>query len=170
MKLNIGCGRHVLDGWTNIDIQQSPHGTKPPDIMCDIRQIPLPDECADEIMAIHVFEHFYKWEVNGVLAEWRRLLKPGGLMVLELPDLLLCARNLINRTMGRHVDQLSMWGIYGDPRAEDPYMHHKWGWTPDTITVLLRENGFRKTLVTGETQWHRSGRELRDMRVEARRV
>ena len=76
-KLNIGCGKRVLPGWVNIDINAHPKAKRTPDILCDARQIPLPDMCASVVMALHVIEHFYRWEVEEVLAEWRRLLSPG---------------------------------------------------------------------------------------------
>jgi hypothetical protein len=51
-------------------------------------------------MAIHLFEHFYRWECERVLAEWRRLLKPRGRLVLELPDLHKCCLNIVKGRQG----------------------------------------------------------------------
>lgn len=168
MKINVGAGRHILDGWCNIDVQRSPRAKRDPEIFADARNIPLPDECADEVMAIHVFEHFYYWECASVLAEWRRLLKPGGLLVLELPDLLKCCQNVVDGTTdsGKHKDQFGMWGLYGDPREADQYMAHRWGWSPGSLSSFLRENGFR-AIAERPTQWHGTGRHRRDMRLEA---
>ena len=168
VRLNVGCGRHVLDGWTNVDVQRSPRAKRDPEIFSDARSIPLPDECADELMAIHVFEHFYRWEAEDVLAEWRRLLKPSGKLILELPDLEKCCRNVIDGGMkgGKDQDQLGMWGLYGDPRERDPYMIHRWAWTPRTLGDLLAANGFR-AIKERPTEWHPAGRAHRDMRIEA---
>lgn len=169
MRLNLGCGRHVLDGWTNVDAQVSSMAKRPPEILCDLKSIPLPDGCADEAMAIHVFEHFYRWESPIVLAEWRRLLRPGATLVLELPDLEKCCRNILEGRAGKgHPDQLGMWGIYGDPRDADPFMTHRWGWTPKTLKALLEERGF-VDVRHEPTKWHSSGREWRDMRLVSRR-
>ena len=173
MKLNVGCGRHVLDDYTNADIQVSAHAKRAPEILCDLRKIPLPNSCADELMAIHVFEHFFYWEVPAVMTEWRRLLKPGGLIVLEMPNILKCCWNIIHgigmEGGGKNPHALGLWGLYGDPRDEDPYMHHKWGWAPTTLKTLLLEFGFHK-VEEKETQWHKGGRKHRDMRIEARKV
>jgi len=166
MKLNLGCGRHVLEGWTNIDVQTSPHARCAPEILCDLKTIPLPDACAEEAMAIHVFEHFYFWEIPSVLHEWRRLLQPGGRLVLELPNLIKCCQNVIDGKMkgGKDPHQLGMWGLYGDPREEDPYMVHRWGWSPVTLKAMLESHGF--TQVREEpTKWHPAGRDHRDMRL-----
>lgn len=133
------------------------------DLVCDARQIPLPDSCATEVMALHVIEHFYRWEAPAVLAEWRRLLEPGGLLILELPDLAKACRNLL---AGKG-DQMAMWPLYGDPGPRDPYNCHKWGYTPKTMAALLGECGFGKIKML-PPQTH--GRRLeRDMRVECHR-
>lgn len=170
MKLNIGCGRHVLDGWTNIDIQRSGRAKRDPEIFADVREIPLPDECADEVMAIHVFEHFFPWECPGLVGEWRRLLKPRGKLILELPNLEKCCKNILDgiHKGGKHADQLGMWGLYGDPREQDPFMMHKWAWTPQTLTGFLERHGFER-IKERPTEWHPAGREYRDMRIEALR-
>lgn len=161
MKINVGCGRMVLDGWTNCDVQVSPKAPRPPEILCDAKKIPLPGESADVVMALHLLEHFYFWEVPSVLAEWRRLLKPGGKLILELPDLAKACRNLLE---GKG-DQWSMWPLYGDPGHEDPFMCHRWGYTPATLKAILVSNGFAKVHFCAP-QTH-GKRAQRDMRAEA---
>lgn len=164
MKLHVGCGRHVLDGWVNVDVQRSPKAKRDPEILADIRSIPLADGIADELMAIHVIEHVYIWEaVEEVLPEWFRLLRPGGRLVLELPDVMKAARNLIE---GKG-DQMSMWPIYGDWNHRDPYMMHRHGYTFATLRPILQRVGF-VDVREGRPQWHGS-REARDFRAEARK-
>lgn len=153
-----------MKGWINVDIQASPKAPYPPEILSDVRSIPLEDGCADEVMALHLIEHFYLWEVPDVLAEWRRLLKPGGLLVLELPNLLLAAKNLL---AGRD-DQACMWPLYGDPGHKDPYMCHRWGYTPATLEALLVANGFTQVKHMPPSQ--HGARVDRDMRLEARKA
>ena len=87
VKLNLGCGRRILEGYTNVDLPGNHSGIKP-DVEADLRKLPFPDEHADEIMAVHVIEHFYVWEVMSVLDEWKRVLKTGGKIILELPNLM----------------------------------------------------------------------------------
>lgn len=167
MRLNLGCGRHVLEGWVNIDVQRSPHAKREPEYLCDLRGIPLPDACADEAMAIHVFEHFYEWETSDVLTEWRRLLKAGGKLVLELPDLVKCCRNVLEGRAGKdHPEQLTMWGLYGDPAHRDPFMCHRWGWSPNTLSAKLTQHGF-VNIKQELPQWHAVGKVARDMRLVA---
>lgn len=168
MRLNVCCGVRIREGWTNIDVVES-EGHKP-DILADAKSIPLPDECADEIMCIHGFEHFYKWEVDELVTEWKRLLKPGGLLALELPDIVKCCQNLIAGYVlpGKDPDQMTMWGIYGDPRFKSPFMMHRWGWSPKTLRAFLKGHGFRD-ITDEQTQWHPAGRVARDMRITARK-
>lgn len=168
MRLNIGCGSRVLDGWTNCDIVRNPNAPRDPEILCDAKAVPLPDECADTVMAIHVFEHFYRWEADGVLEEWKRLLKPGGLLILELPNLVKCCENYLSglKRGGKDPDQLARWGVYGDPRTGDPYMCHPWGYSPAELIGMLKQHGFRNAQEK-VTEFHPAGRKHRDMRIEA---
>lgn len=155
MKLNLGCGKRHLAGYTNVDLAPTA------DLVADVRAVPLPDECAEEVLAVHVIEHFYKWEVQPLLAEWRRLLVPGGLLVIECPDIVKAAQNLIDG-MG---SQMTMWPLYGDPGHQDPLMCHRWGYSPGTLIYEVQWAGFRK-VKTLEPQWH--GKRInRDMRLEA---
>jgi ubiquinone/menaquinone biosynthesis C-methylase UbiE len=167
--LNVCCGKRYRDNMINIDVVAQ-NGYRVPDILADARKIPLPDGHADEVMSIHGFEHFYRWEVDTLITEWKRLLKPGGLLVLELPDLIKCAKNVLSgySHSGKDPEQFSMWGLYGDPRTEDPYMCHRWAWSPATLAAFLRSHGF-KDIVEKQTEWHPGGREHRDMRIEARK-
>lgn len=167
MRLNIGCGARRIAGYTGIDAVPRPAA----DIVAKANAIPLASGCADEIMAVHLWEHFYFWECDEVIAEWRRLLRPNGLLVLELPNLIKCCENLIaGRSLpGKHPHQLGYWGIFGDPTTRDPYMGHRWGWTPETLSAFLAEHGFTAIRET-PTQWHPVGRNQRDMRIEARKA
>jgi ubiquinone/menaquinone biosynthesis C-methylase UbiE len=157
VKINAGCGRHKLPGFVNVDVQGDP------DLTADLRAIPLPDGCADELQAMHVIEHFYLWETPAVLTEWRRLLKPGGRLVLELPNLEAACRNVLAGLP----DQMGLWPLYGDPSHADPFMCHRWAYTPASIKALLAEHGFRSIkILPPQTHGRRANR---DMRVEATR-
>ncbi len=178
MKLNIGCGRQVLEGWFNIDAALHSTAPRPPELIYAfqfdaegelIKRIPLDDGAVTEIMAIHVFEHFYQWECSAVLREWHRLLAPGGKLILELPDLIKCCQNVIDNRQGKKPDQLQRWGLYGDPREKNRLMMHPWGWGPQELIGVLGEHGFTD-IQHLPTQWHINGRANRDMRIEAVRV
>ncbi len=168
MKLNVGCGKRILEGWTNCDIARDPEADRDPEILCDAKQIPLPDGCADVLMAIHLWEHIYRWDCDEVMTEWKRLLRPGGILILELPDMMKFCKNIIDgaKRGGKHPDQLGMWAAWGDPRTRNPYMNHKWGWSPDSLSAYLKLQGFVK-ITQKLTEFHPAGRAHRDMRIEA---
>jgi hypothetical protein len=170
VRLNVGCGRHVLDGWVNADAVASKLAPRPPELLCDVSDIPLPAGSVRELMGIHIWEHLYRWQCDVVIAHWRRLMRPGALLVLEMPDLFKFCKNILEAKAGRrHPDQLGMWGLYGDPTEKDPYMAHRWGWTFSTLAPFLESHGFGQC-AEGEPQWHAVGRHDRDFRITARRV
>jgi SAM-dependent methyltransferase len=165
MRLNIGCGNRRLQGYVGVDATRRPAA----DIVAPAHAIPLADGCAEEVLAVHLVEHVFAWEVPALLAEWHRLLKPGGLLALEMPDLLKCARNLAEGRKTKKPDQLCMWGIYGDDTLRDPLMMHRSGWWFDRLQPLVAAAGFVK-ISERETQHHATGRGVRDFRLEARRA
>lgn len=163
MRLNIGCGDRRLPGYVGVDVV--PRSAA--DLLAPAHEILLPNDCADEVLAIHLVEHVFAWEVPALLAEWARLLKPGGLLVLEMPDAMKCARNLVEgRASKKKPDQLHMWGLYGDDTLEDPLMMHKSGWWFDRLSPLVAAAGFRD-ITEHETKFHPAGRGTRDFRLEA---
>ncbi len=163
MKLNIGCGKRRLPGYTGVDMTAQPSV----DIVAPADKVPLPDGCAEEVMAIHLVEHVFPWQVPDLLREWHRLLKPGGRLVLEMPDLLKACTNLAeNRRVGKHPDQGHMWAIFGDDTLKDPLMMHKAGWWFDRLKPVVEAAGFAQ-VVERETVFHPVGRGVRDFRLEA---
>ena len=157
--LNLGCGHHIYPKpWINIDLATKTD--KPPDIEADIRDLSMfPNDHADIIMAIHVIEHFYRWEVDPILAEWLRVLRPGGQLILECPDL----RKIIY-WFTKKSDNLSLttWALYGNPHHKDKKMCHRWGYTPAMLTQIMEAVGF-VDVQEEDPQTHY--KELRDMRI-----
>jgi SAM-dependent methyltransferase len=183
IKINYGCGQRVLPGYYNVDAVLHPDAKEKPQLIYAaefdkegnlIHKLPLDDGCASELMAIHVFEHFYRYNSEAILKEWHRLLKTDGLLILELPDLIKCCQNILmgldgETKKGKHPDQLGRWGLYGDPRLKDHFMTHPWGWAPRELMRILKHNGF-KDMVHKPTQFHPAGKLHRDMRIEARKA
>jgi predicted SAM-dependent methyltransferase len=169
MKINLGCGRTIYDDWFNVDVARSPLAKRDPDLFSDIRKLPaIADDCAEVVMAIHVLEHIERWEVEETLVEWRRILKPGGTLILEMPDLFKCCRNILTGREGNKPEQLGMWGLFGDWTHHDPLMMHKWAWSYRTLAPVLTAAGF-VSLREEETMFHQVGKGVRDFRVTAKK-
>ena len=83
-RMNWGSGEFPDVGWINSDIKEGP-GV---DIACDIRDgLPLETSSLDYIVSHHALVEIPMSEIVGVLQELRRVLKPGGVLRLGLPDL-----------------------------------------------------------------------------------
>lgn len=135
MKLHLGCGDVKLEEYVNIDLGIS---HLHPDRVWDLNKpLDYEENSVDEILAIHVFEHLDRPNLETVVASWFYCLKPGGMLLLELPNLeALCKAFLAEST-----DEVVKW-IYGN--QEHPGQYHKWGWTPASLADFLRKRGFTK--------------------------
>lgn len=153
MKLNLGCGKKKLEGFVNVDISASA------DVACDVQELPWPDGVADEVMAIHLLEHVPVQNVALVLKEWARVLKPGGRMVIEMPD-----RDKVFEFIRDGVDdpRLVLYPLWGDPRTHRTTVDvHRWCWTKHEVAALMRDAGL--TDIVSETPHFHIA--IRDMRL-----
>jgi predicted SAM-dependent methyltransferase len=83
-RLNWGCGPTPPSGWINSD-RLAGEGI---DVSCDIRQgLPLDADDFDYVVAIHALQDLPYLDVLPVLRELRRVLRPGGVLRLAVPDL-----------------------------------------------------------------------------------
>lgn len=162
MKLHLGCGARRLDGFVNVDIAGDAA-----DVRADLRDLPFGDASAEYIVSIHVIEHFHQWEVGPLLREWRRVLRPGGTLHLECPNILLAARNFVAGMESGDMEaalRLGFMAFYGEWEGANPYMTHRWGFWPESLAGALRDAGFEgMTLRPPQTHM----REARDMAMTA---
>jgi len=83
MKLHLGCGKRFIPGFVHIDAVDFPHV----DHVAAIDNLSfIPDSSVELIYNCHVLEHFKRRDVERVLAEWMRVLKPGGILRISVPD------------------------------------------------------------------------------------
>lgn len=84
LKLNVGCGRNILQGWKNLD-HVALEGV---DIVADIDQcknspIPLDDESVDEFLLSHVIEHLNN--PLDLMQELHRIATPNAVALIRTP-------------------------------------------------------------------------------------
>lgn len=83
-RMDWGCGEHPEPGWLAADLKDSPSIH----LSGDIRDgLPLPDGCLDYITSIHALPMISYPDLVPTLSELRRVLRPGGVLRLGLPDL-----------------------------------------------------------------------------------
>lgn len=114
--LNIGCGNNRLEESHGVDVRRngdvSGAGKQKglevdSDIVADATNLPLQNCTKDYIIAGHVLEHI----VNPIatLREWRRVLKPGGKLMLTVPNHRQIDTMIIDHTHLHAFDVKSVW-------------------------------------------------------------
>lgn len=82
--INLGCGSRYREGWTNLDISPTSPQVKAWDVLSGI---PFPDDTFEFVYHSHLLEHIPKSKVTGFLAECYRVLKPGCVIRVVVPNL-----------------------------------------------------------------------------------
>jgi predicted SAM-dependent methyltransferase len=77
IRLNIGAGQSNLPGFVSLDIKTGTDASG---------KLPYADNSVDEVYASHVLEHIHHSKANAALAEWVRVLKPGGRIRIAVPN------------------------------------------------------------------------------------
>ena len=82
--LNVGCGRRYDRRWVNLDLESRDASV----VQYDITQgIPFADNTFDAVYHSHVFEHLKPEQGERLLKECFRVLAPGGVLRIVVPDL-----------------------------------------------------------------------------------
>jgi len=101
--VDIGSGGDPVVHWA-ISLDLAPeayakyNADKPPahpiHIHCDCRMLPFKDETLDWVYSSHLLEDFWPWK--SILNEWKRVIKPGGKIIILIPDKELWTEAVIN--------------------------------------------------------------------------
>ena len=82
LLLHLGSGTQYKDGWVNVDLAGDPV-----DLAWNLaRPLPLPAGCAAGVFSEHVLEHLPFEAGLGLLREAHRVLRPGGIVRIVVPD------------------------------------------------------------------------------------
>lgn len=143
--LHVGCGGAPLPPWldgldeTRLDIDEQ-HA---PDIvanMCDLGEIGT----YDVIFSSHSLEHLTPSKARKALAEFLRVLNPGGKCIVMVPDtegVIPTNEPLFTSPAGPITGHDLFYGA-GWLVDQNPYMEHKSAWTKDTLSEAMLEAGF----------------------------
>ena len=82
--LNVGCGERIHEDWVNLDLVPRRPGV----IAHDIRSgLPFADNSFSAVYHSHVLEHMRRSAAPALLRECYRVLEPGGILRVVVPDL-----------------------------------------------------------------------------------
>lgn len=193
LKINIGCGMTPTAGWENFDnsisiklasfptLASLLHKAKliSPSQMDYIsfcqnsnirwadatKKIPLPNESVAVLYSSHMLEHLDRDEARSFLREAMRVLKPGGIIRLVVPDLAKAVEEYNHNKDGDEfiktllVCQANPKSLFARFRlALIGNRHHLWMYDTKSLSKFVRECGFKDpmSLSPGETTINRS--------------
>lgn len=134
VRIHLGCGEVDAPGFINVDLSDQPHVHRKQDVR-DLAS--FPDQSADLVYACHVLEHFYPAEHHDVLSEWMRVVRPGGILRISVPDFE--ALLLIYQACGGEVESIVS-PLLG---ADEGYRSHVSLFNERYLTRLLESSGAR---------------------------
>ena len=140
LNLHLGCGKRYIPGFVHVDLDDFPHI----DHRSRIDKLPMfEDGSVDLIYCCHAFEYFDRTEAPIVLAEWKRILKPGGILRLAVPDFeTLVSVYQRDRKLGEVLGPL-----YGRMPIHTPdgqrVIYHRTAYDYDSLKELCIRCGFR---------------------------
>jgi SAM-dependent methyltransferase len=157
--LHVGCGPYRPEAlppelrteeWQEIRLDIDPKMN--PDILGTITDLSaVADNSVDAVYSSHNLEHIYDYEVPLALAEFKRVLKKGGLTWLVVPDMQIAAEWVVKGDMDDQPLYISpggpvkaLWMFYGIGTSIPgiPYMAHKTGFTASSLHNRLTKAGF----------------------------
>jgi predicted SAM-dependent methyltransferase len=166
LKLHIGSGKYHIDSWLDIDIypgrvpdQSFPSGEKLKQFGLDIKWgLPFRDASASYVFSSHILEHFYyPGEALFVLGEIYRVLEPGGVVRLVVPDIEQCIMAYVNNDREFYSGRSETWTWWSKRHTRlDDFLDyagagveptsllssHKYGYDFETLQYLLEQAKF----------------------------
>lgn len=128
-KLNIGCGPTKLDGYDNLDNNLKWE----PDILADARDLPSDDNAYDLVQSYGFIEHIEPDDIQQVINEMYRVLKPGGEVRIGTEDLHFHVKRYME---GSGIDGWVLSAVYG------PHYSHKMLFDSHSLMKYMEKAGF----------------------------
>jgi SAM-dependent methyltransferase len=197
-KLNLGCGPNAPANWVNVDgswnawlsnhvylrktlsaigvlgknSQGAEWNVRP--LVHDLtKRLPFEDNTVSVIYGAHVLEHLYLADAQRLLGECKRVLRPGGVIRLVVPDLRSMVTNYLKNKNGGSpsasekiaaADRLNEKLGFRSPAPPTgnalfkfyylwkDFHHHKWMYDSDSLIHYLADAGFAQVSEKGYLQ------------------
>lgn len=138
--LHVGCGTDPLPEWlsgfieTRLDINPDAN----PHIVASMLDMGNIGEF-DAVLCQHALEHLYPHEVSNALNEFRRVLKPGGHVIVFVPDLqdVGPTEEVLLQSPAGPITGIDMIYGYRPALASNPHMQHKTGFVAETLAKAM---------------------------------
>jgi predicted SAM-dependent methyltransferase len=191
MRINIGCGQTPTKGWRNYDNSLSLRLARIPilpSILCKLniiensqyqfirfaranqieyvdgrKRLPIPDASVEVLYSSHMLEHLDRNEAARFLKEAVRVLRPGGIIRIAVPDL---KKLVVQYCESGDADTFieATYLCVSRPRSFAQRLrlllvgarHHQWMYDGNSLCRLLMAHGFLRAevLPAGQTKIH----------------
>jgi predicted SAM-dependent methyltransferase len=133
--IHLACGKRYIPGWIHVDIDDYPHI----DHRHSIDKLPMfEDDIADLVYSSHVMAYWDRFDIQDVLKEWKRVLKPGGVLRLSTPDF-----EKVIEVYGKYRDLSLLYGfLYGRYETDTGPVYYRTTYDYATLEKTLLEAGF----------------------------
>lgn len=137
LGLNVGSGQRPFTStpevtWLNVDSVERPGHSV--DLVCDGAHLPQKDGTVDYFVLCQVLEHFGCGESEGLIKEAYRVLKPGGSLVISVPDMrAICTEWLSGTRLDTQLFMTCLYGAYMGSEED----RHKWGFDNQSLGSFL---------------------------------
>ena len=163
--LHVGCGApdpaklptafFPVGAWREMRLDIDPNVA--PDIIASITEMPMvPGGSVEAVWSAHNLEHLASHEVPVALAEFHRVLAPGGFVLVTMPDLQQVASLIAEgrledaaymSAMGPIAPLDMLYGYRPALAAGNAFMGHRTGFVAATLQAHLEHAGFQNVRV-----------------------
>ncbi len=137
MKLHLGCGKTIMQGWINIDLYSGIADEKK-----DVVVLPgYRNETVNEIYTSHMVEHLSPQGFTKALKRWYGLLEKGGILIIRCPDIRIHLKRWLEATDEERFKDIGLRNcILGF--QTNPGMINRNLFTPSLLSMYLEHEGF----------------------------
>lgn len=148
--LHPGCGNEPLPSWmvgvkeTRLDIDAECN----PDVVASITDMGDIGQF-DHVYTSHTLEHLYQYDVPKALAEFLRVLKPGGAAIIFVPDVegVTCNNEVLYESLAGPICGLDLYYGLTWYVQQNPFYAHHTAFVKETLEAQMIAAGFVEVTV-----------------------